>query len=206
VSNTDWVAWHSEYEDPNSRLSQRVREVQKQLSAALERAPAGPIRLISACAGEGRDVLPVLREHARGGDVAARLVEFDGQLSANARTHAPPNVEVVTGDASITSAYDGAAPANIALFCGIFGNITDDDVKHTVDVLPSLLAPAGEVIWTRHTGEPDLTPAIRAWFAEAGFDEMDFVASATRYGVGTHRLAAAPAPFEAGLTMFRFVR
>jgi hypothetical protein len=205
---TDWVDWHSEYEDPNSRLSQRVAEVRKQLAAAIDRAPAGPVRIISACAGEGRDVIPVVSTHARHADITARLVELDPHLAARGREAAPANVTVVTGDASDTSAYDGAVPANIALFCGIFGNISDDDIRLTVNALPSLLASGGEVLWTRHTGAPDLTPTIRAWFSDAGFDEMAFVASETRYAVGTHRLAATttPASFEAGVTMFRFLR
>jgi len=208
VKPTDWVKWHAEYENPDSRLSQRRREVQTQLGSALDRAPAGPLRLISACAGEGLDVIPILAAHPRGHDVTARLVELDADLADRSRRHAPANVDVVTGDASMTDAYLGAIPANIALFCGIFGNISDDDVKHTVETLPSLLAPGGEVLWTRHTRAPDLTPSIRAWFGDAGFDEMDFVASETRYGVGTHRLAdtTTPAPFEAGVTLFTFVR
>ncbi|MEY2426777.1 MAG: hypothetical protein QOI61_2349, partial [Actinomycetota bacterium] len=78
---TDWVAWHAEYDDPNSRLSQRVAEVRRQLSAAIDRAPAGPIRIISACAGEGRDVIPVVSTHARRDDITALLVEFDPTLA-----------------------------------------------------------------------------------------------------------------------------
>jgi hypothetical protein len=206
---TDWVDWHAEYADPNSRLSQRVAEVRKQLTAAIDRAPTGPLRIISACAGEGRDVIPVVSDHARRADITARLVELDAGLAARARAVAPPNVEVVTGDASVTDAYADAVPANIAVFCGIFGNVTEDDIRHTVNTLPSLLAPGGEVLWTRYTTEPDITPAIRGWFADAGFDEMDFVGHvALRYGVGTHKLAATttPASFEAGVTMFRFFR
>jgi hypothetical protein len=204
-SVTDWVAWHEEYADPSSRLSQRLREVQLQLSAMIDRAPDGPIRIISACAGEGRDVIPVAATHARRDDINARLVEFDPTLANRARDAAPPNVEVVTGDASTTDAFIGATPANIAVFCGIFGNVTDADIRHTIGVLPSLLAPGGEVIWTRHTAEPDLTPTIRQWFSDAGFEEMGFVTSPTLFGVGTHRLTTTPAPFEAGVTMFKFL-
>lgn len=203
---TDWVKWHAEYEDPDSRLSERLREVQRQLTAMIDRAPDGPIRIISACAGQGRDVIPVVTHHARRDDITARLVEFDATLTAEARASAPPAIEVVKGDATTTSAFADAVPANIAVFCGIFGNVTDDDIRHTINLLPSLLAPNGEVIWTRHTADPDLTPTIRAWFTEAGFEEMAFVASPTLFGVGTHRLTTTPAPFEAGLTMFQFVR
>ncbi|HUR78426.1 MAG TPA: hypothetical protein VMZ22_10795 [Acidimicrobiales bacterium] len=206
---TDWIAWHAEYEDPDSRLSLRVAEVRAQLGAAIDRMPDGPVRIISACAGEGRDVIPVVSTHARRVDITARLVELDRDLAQRGRAIAPSNVEIVTGDASVTSAYDGAVPANIALFCGIFGNVSDDDIQHTIRTLPSLLAPQGEVLWTRYTNEPDLTPRIRAWFADAGFEEMAFVSEVgLRYGVGTHRLAPTTErdPFDAGVTMFSFLR
>jgi hypothetical protein len=43
----DWVAWHEQYDDPASRLSARLTQVKQQLAAALDRAPAGPVRLVS---------------------------------------------------------------------------------------------------------------------------------------------------------------
>jgi hypothetical protein len=70
----------------------------------------------------------------------------------------------------------GAVPADLVLVCGVFGNISDDDVKTTVLALPTLCAHGGTVIWTRHRREPDLTGAIRTWFKEAGFVERAFVA------------------------------
>jgi hypothetical protein len=204
---TDWVAWHAEYDDPDSRLSRRVAEVRQQLTAAIDRAPAGRVRIISACAGEGRDVIPVVASHPRRDEISARLVELHPELAERARAVAPPNLEVVTGDASRTDAYAGAVPANIAVFCGIFGNITHDDIKRTITLLPALLAPRGEVLWTRHMRE-DMTPRVRGWFADAGFEEMAFVGDvALLYGVGTHRLAetTTPASFETGVTLFEFV-
>jgi hypothetical protein len=213
TGGTDWVAWHAEYDDPSSRLSRRLVEVQRQLRAALDRAPAGPLRLVSACAGQGRDVIPVLSSHPRGADVTARLVEYDRDLSHDARNNALiaglENVDVITGDAGDTYVYADAVPAHIAVFCGVFGNVTDDDIAHTVRTLPTLLAPGGEVLWTRHAYAPDLTPSIRRWFADAGFEEMAWTCDAdSRFGVGTQRLAATttPAPFEAGVTLFRFNR
>ena len=53
--------------------------------------------------------------------------------------------------------------------CGIFGNITGSDIQATVAALPSPCAPGALVLWTRHRSSPDLTPAIRSWFREAGF-------------------------------------
>ena len=78
-------------------------------------------------------------------DVDARLVELDPDLAERGRSRAAkisPTIEVVTGDASMTSSYAEAVPADIVLACGIFGNITDDDIENTVEHLPSLCAPA----------------------------------------------------------------
>jgi len=59
----DWVAWHREYEDPSSSLSARLRRVRYHLSGAIDRAPAGPVSVVSLCAGQGRDVIGVLPGH-----------------------------------------------------------------------------------------------------------------------------------------------
>ena len=47
------------------------------LRAELGHAPAVNIRLISLCAGRGRDVIGVLARHPHRDDVRARLVELD---------------------------------------------------------------------------------------------------------------------------------
>src|ERR1700722_18840171 len=73
----DWVDWHRDYDDPGSLLPRRGERVQGHLRAELDRAPAGEIRLISLCAGQGRDVIGVLAGHPRRDDVCARLVELD---------------------------------------------------------------------------------------------------------------------------------
>ena len=99
-------------------------------------APAGEIRVISMCAGDGRDLLGALRAHPRRNDVRARLVESDATLVNRGRDDARAaglgGVSFALGDASTTSAYEGAVPADIVLVCGVFGNVTDDDVHNTV--------------------------------------------------------------------------
>jgi hypothetical protein len=202
----DWRAWHGEYDDPDSRLARRLAVVQGLLRDALDEFPPGPIRAISVCAGEGRDLLGVLADHPRTADVTARLVELDPVLAATAADHAPAGVEVVCGDASTTTAYAGAAPADLVLVCGIFGNVVDDDIRNTVRVLPSLCTPGAIVVWTRHRRAPDLTVEIRKWFAATGFDEVAFTGSdEDLYGVGAHRLAAPPAAFVSDVRLFTFV-
>jgi hypothetical protein len=160
------------------------------------------------CAGQGRDILGVLARHPRAGDIVARLVESDPRNAAVARRSAAPfaGVEVVEADAGCTDAYAGAVPADIVLACGVFGNISRDDIHLTIAALPGLCAPGAAVIWTRHRREPDLTPQVRNWFGSAGFAEEAFDVSADTFmAVGSHRLTGEALPFLTGQHLFRFI-
>jgi hypothetical protein len=207
----DYAEWHRAYDDPTSQLSRRLRVVQAYLRRAIDDHP-GRIRIISMCAGEGRDVIPVLAAHPRRSEISARLVELDPRNAAAARAAAAAagleQVEVVEGDAALTDAYASAAPADIILACGVFGNITDDDVRRTVEHFPCLSAPGATVIWTRGwQPDRDVAGAIRGWFAESGFEEVAFeAASDNTYRVGAHRLVAPPRAFAAGVRLFSFFR
>jgi hypothetical protein len=121
------------------------------------------------------------------------LVERDPALVAFARARAAAAgvgdlIEVVEGDASQVGSYAGALPADLFLVCGVFGNISDRDIRATVSRLPAFCAPGGTVVWTRHRRPPDLTPSVRAWFVEAGFVEKSFVApSPYVLSIGCHQ-------------------
>ncbi|MGI8983392.1 MAG: SAM-dependent methyltransferase [Acidimicrobiales bacterium] len=203
----DWLDWHGDYDRAGSRLALRLEAVQAQVAGALDRAAPGPLKVVSMCAGQGRDLLGVLAGHPRCSDVEARLVELDPRNVERARAAARhAGVEVVEGDASTTSAYEGAVPADVVLVCGVFGHASDDDIRRIVEHLPTLCGPGATVIWTRGGHERDLRPAIRVWFADAGFEEMAFTAAdAGGWGVGAHRLVAEPRPFEAGVRLFTFL-
>lgn len=206
---TKWASWHQEYGDPQSDISRRLRHVQRRLSDGLHSAPAGRIRLISLCAGEGRDVIGVLPGHPRRDDVTARLVELDPGIAAKGRAAAAEagltQVEVVTGDAALISAYADLAPADIVLACGIFGNIADDGIQRTIVGLRQLAKPGATVVWTRSRREPDLTPTVRGWFADAGFGEIGFDYEDGRdFSVGTQRFDGETAPFEPETRLFEF--
>ena len=183
--------------------------VQRRVSEALDAARPGPVHLLSMCAGQGRDVIGPLVDHARRGDVVARLVDLDADLVADARAAASAaglsNVEVVEGDASTTSAYAGMVPAAVVLVCGVFGNVVDEDVHTTVRELRRLCTHGGVVIWTRHRRDPDLTPAIRGWFADAGFTELGFDGEPGSFGVGVHRFDGTPMAYRTAHRMFTFV-
>jgi hypothetical protein len=200
---TDWSEWHTRYDDPGGRLARRLAAVQEQLRTALDRAAHGPLRLLALCAGEGRDVLPVLRAHPRGTDVRARLVEIDVRLCAVARAAAPAGVEVVQGDAG-SAAFAGAVPVDVLMLCGIFGNTSDTDVERTVSAVPSLLATGGTVIWTRHTRPPDLSGAVRGWFAAAGVEETAFGTGEGAWSVGAGVLRGPMQPLDPAAQLFRF--
>jgi hypothetical protein len=171
-----------------------------------------PLRILSLCAGEGRDLLPELA--ARPGlAVRAVLVELDAELAARARTAAAGlvGVEVRQGDAGDPRLFGDVLPVDLLLLCGIFGNIADADIKATVDASPDLLAPGGTVIWTRGTSPlrvHDLRPAVRRWFTEAGFVEVAFDGAPELFGVGVARRAhdAGGRPPLLPDRLFTFVR
>ncbi len=204
-----WHSWHRAYDDPDSDLSHRLAAVKQQIRAMLDQAPAGPLRAISMCAGQGRDLIGALAGHPRRADVTARLVELDPRLAESARAAARgaglPGVEVLTADAGLTDNYAGLAPADLVLACGIFGNISDQDIERTAGYCTQLCARGGTVIWTRSHQAPDLVPQICDWFSARGFELAWISDPCTDWTVAAYRLAAAPAPLEAGARMFTFV-
>jgi hypothetical protein len=206
----DWRAWHDAYEDPDSGLAQRLVLVREQIRVALGRLPPGPVKAVSMCAGQGHDLIGALTGHERRGDVTARLIELDEHNVLLARRAAQEagldGVQIVAGDASLTDAYVGAVPADLVLVCGVFGNISAEDIQHTITALPQLCAADATVIWTRHRLPPDITPTIRRWFTEQGFDELAFeVDQSALLAVGAQRFTGAPATLREGERLFTFV-
>lgn len=172
----DWRAWHEGY-DSDTPLRRRLEIVQRHIGALLDSFAASPLRVVSMCAGEGRDLLGALDESERR-DVVGRLVELDPELAGRARAHAAAlglsDLEVRVGDAAETTLYAGAVPADLVLACGVFGNISDADIERTLKALPMFTAPGGTVIWTRHRRAPDVTVSIRRWLEEAGFENTAY--------------------------------
>jgi hypothetical protein len=196
----DWQEWHEQYDDPASSLSRRLEDVRRQLAADLDRRADGggrSVRLLSLCAGDGRDTIPVL---ARTGlDVDACLVELDPELADTARSVAARSgveIEVRTADAGSTAAFRDRLPVDVLMLCGIFGNVSDADVERCVDSSRAMVRVDGTVIWTRGSRVPDDPsdrdgdPAewVRRLFTEAGFEEVAFVAPEhATYRVGVER-------------------
>jgi len=206
--NRDWIAWHKRY-DGDSQQAKRLPFVRRRIAEAISDAPAGPIRLISMCAGDGRDVLGALDGHPRREDVHGRLVELNPVIAERAEVAvkaAAVALEVLRTDAGSTDAYLGVVPAEVVLVCGVFGNLSLADVERTIRLLPTLCAARATVVWTRTREVPDITPAIRGWFADSGFEEIAFdVVPDSMASVAVNRLAIEPAAFVPGERIFRFV-
>jgi len=206
----DWVAWHAAYDDPASPLSARLERIRSHLSDAIDRAPAGRVSLVSLCAGQGHDVIGILPHHPRRADVCAVLVEADARNADLARAAAArrglSQVEVRQADASLVASFADALPADVLLLCGIFGNVSDRDIRRTVQAAPALCRAGATVIWTRHRRPPDLTPRIRAWFADSGFEEIAFDEPETSAltSVGVNRLRSTHTAELPGHRLFTF--
>lgn len=177
----DYNAWHAGYDDPESTLSWRLRTVQGYISRALD-GRNGPVRIISACAGDGRDLIGVLSGRGDVARVRATLLEVHPVIAERARVAAAAAglsqlVQVRTSDAGVSDAYRDLAPADLVLLVGIFGNISDADLHTTIEASAQLCAPGGTLIWSRgrdpDTGG-DRNATVRAWFADAWFSEIGY--------------------------------
>lgn len=205
----DWKVWHEKYDDPASPLTRRLRIVQELVRTALDRSPPGQLRVISLCAGQGRDLLEVLADHPRREDVQARLLELDGRntalADAAARAYGLSQVEIVTADASRSENYNGMTPANLVLICGLFGNISDADIERVVATCPQLCRTGGRVVWTRNRRAPDQVGQICTWFERRGFEREWLSDESFEFGIGMHRFAGTPEPLSLGQSLFSFV-
>jgi hypothetical protein len=201
----DWRTWHDEYDVADSWMARRLVVVRERIREFLDQRPPGVVRVVSLCAGQGRDLLEVLADHPRRADVRARLVELDPRNTAVAASAGLSGVEVVTGDAALTDHYAGMAPADLVLVCGVFGNITDEDIRRTVGFCAQLCAVGGSVVWTRHRDAPDRVPTICSWFEETGFAREWVSSPELEFGVGVHRFAGPAQPLSLGERMFTFV-
>lgn len=208
----DWVEWHRAYDDPSSSLARRLEVVKRRLRDALDATETYRPRVLSLCAGDGRDVVSVLAARPRAQPVSAVLVERDHRLARRAahaaRTARLAAIDVRCGEAADPRIFEDVLPVDILMLCGIFGNIEQTEVERLVSLLPSLVVRVGFVIWTRGGSQPDLRPRVRGWFRSVGFDEVAFDGAPDPFGVGLHRLRHPSVGSRCPLVkpLFTFVR
>jgi SAM-dependent methyltransferase len=211
----DYLAWHEQYDDPGSSLQRRLALVQEVLRAELDARP-GPVRVLSLCAGDGRDILGVLAEREDAARVSATLVEVLPELVERARGAAArvaADVEVVAGDAGCSETYAGlaAAPADVVILVGVLGNVSDADVATTVAAMPRLCAPGATLLWSRGRsveGTDDFVTPVRTAFSAAGFAEVSiraFGVEDDRTTLGVVRLDGPSLPLDPRATWFTFM-
>jgi hypothetical protein len=205
----DYVRWHDAYSDAGSGLSWRLRLVQRHLAAAFDER-SGPVRVVSACAGDGRDVIEVLRSRPDSARISVTLIENHPDIAETARRSAAGlQVEVRIADAGRSDSYDGAVPADVVLLVGIFGNISPADVARTVAAAPALCSPGATLLWSRGVDGDDHNEFVRSSLATAGFVELDYRengATGQRTALGIVQLRGDPMPLVPGQTFFTFLR
>jgi hypothetical protein len=153
IGSRSWTGWPDEAYAQN-RYQLRLESVQQHLIVCLDEAPRGPIRLISICSGDGRDVIGVLKTHQRRKDMSARLIELDRQSVVAGMREASlvglqDTVRFFNRDATDYATYQGMAPADIVLACGVWGHVPTRERVGLTSALAGLCSPRGTVTWTR---------------------------------------------------------
>ena len=194
----DYVKWHDKYADPKSAMSSRLRMIQAILTEVLATNPQ-PLRLLSLCAGDARDILGVLGQRPQDVKrVTGRMIEIEPDLVAAARGRIAligSPLEIIEGDASDPQNLVGQIPAEIVLLIGVLGNISDEDDDYMAKIMASFCAPGAVLLWTRAHHETETLARIQGTLALSGFTDQRFwpVPNGT-FGLGVARWPDQPAP------------
>lgn len=207
LTQQGWYSWHAPYDDLSSEQSDRLEIVQDLLLSFFDAAPAGPLRAVSICSGQSRDMLPILIHHPRGASTHVTMLERDplnasflhGALGSTSLT----DVDVVVGDAGLTAAYDGLGRFDLVLLGGVFANVDLADAERTVDLLAGLCAPGATVVWTSYGEGLANIEAVLERFEDGVFDRLALY-RAPAYVIGAHRLTGTPVPLRADVRVFTF--
>ncbi len=189
----------------------RLRLVQQHLAEAIQSAPPGPIRILSICAGDGRDLIEVLSEHERRADVSAVLIELSPKSVARGIQSAiEAGIENAVAfrntDATRWSAYRGLIPADIVILCGVWGHVPVRQRARLTSALASICAVGGCVIWSRGVSRGmERLPQIQTHFNARSWKvaELRFT-PASDWAVATYRFLGAAQPVPDNEQIFNF--
>jgi ubiquinone/menaquinone biosynthesis C-methylase UbiE len=206
----DWQEWHNHYNEPSSDLARRLQIVQEQITNCLPHNVNEPYQIIDICAGDGRDLIGVLSKHLNLLNIRSFLVEINDEIANHAKelinTEHIQNIQVVIADAANSSLYKNVIPADLILLCGVFGNISIEDVQNIIENLHMFCKSGTKVIWTRNRRAPDVTPKIRELFTNNSFAELKFISpSDNTYAVGLNIFKGDTKAFNPELKLFTFI-
>jgi Putative methyltransferase len=212
INSRSWTGWPAEAY-AQLQYQQRLQTVQEHLRGVLDDAPVGLLRLISVCAGDGRDVIGTVRAHERRGDVSAWLVELDRQsVAAGIQEAAVAGLEgavnFINADATDYATYQGVAPADIVLACGVWGHVPALERESLARALAGLCKPRGTVTWTRgvSSGLARLNE-IEVLFARAKWENVRTTITADKkWAVATYRYSGPPVEWPQAGRIFNFQR
>ena len=174
----DWKGWHAIYDRPSGANS-RLLAVQNAVSECLTLLPAGPVKLLSIFAGDGRDIIPVVAESVRRNEVNCQFIEINEALVRAGRQRAEEHgmsdkMQFKCADATSAQSYTGSVPVDCVLASGVFGNLLPEDVLRCIKALTGMLKTGGFLVWTRSrcAGSGELGIArIQAALQDQGFVE-----------------------------------
>lgn len=209
----NWNHWHKHY-DVAADFQGRLQVVGDCITAALSECPAGPIRVVSMCAGDGRDLLNALAGHSRRDDITAWLLdthhaslERGKGLAASAGLE--QRVHFLRADAALAHSYRDLIPVDVLILSGMLGHLRNASVPDFLQALPMLCRPGTSLIWSRHLvihGGQQQAPLIRQVLSRAGFRELGYhQTSATGFAVGRSRFEGAVPAFAPERVLFEFV-
>jgi hypothetical protein len=188
-----WSGW-PQHAYRREHYQHRLAAVQAHFATCLDSAGQGSLRVVSLCAGDGRDVIGVLQSHRRRDDVSAWLIELDRQSVADGRRHVQASglekvVQFINADATDYSTYKDFVPCDVILVCGVWGHVPAEERAGLVRGLAAFCKPGGSVVWTRGISKGvSRLEDIQSQFEAASWEQVDV--SATPDGswvVGTHR-------------------
>ncbi|MEX2306169.1 MAG: class I SAM-dependent methyltransferase [Pirellulales bacterium] len=207
-----WSGW-PERAYQRERYQQRLESVQKHLAECLAIAPQGPVRIISICAGDGRDVIGVLRTHPRVADVKAWLVELNPESVALGMRQATSaglesRITFLNQDATVYETYKNIAPADIVLACGVWGHVPPEGRVTLVRALAALCKPGGTVLWSRGVSKGmHRLDAVESLFLSPSWEKVALnLTPDNQWAVAIHRYCGPPRELPNSGQIFHFQR
>ncbi len=209
----DWAEWHKRYESVPS-LQERLAVVCEEISLAISATRTKPVRILSICSGDGRDVILSTAASKLRKSISGVLIELNPDLVARGRStikefSLQEEISFQCSDATKSETYRSIAPAHIVVLSGVFGNLKYEDVGLLIDSLRSLCEPKARVIWTRNLNEfgdgETVVGGIKKLFANVNFTEASYTKTPSGvFAVGTHVYEGETLNLPARPVLFRF--